>query len=316
MILTVTLNPALDRTMVVPNFHAGFRNRAIDTVAFPGGKGINVARAARILGRPVIATGFMGGRRGDQILADLNSEGILNDFVRIQDESRLTMAVVDPATNSVTEITEAGPEIRPEEVNLMYEKLEYLGKAADIAVLAGSVPRGLEDDFYVHMIERLRRLGVKTFFYTYGDPLRWGIKAGPDFVFPKLVEAEKVIGYEFASLNDRILAARRMREMGAGSVVITFRYGCVAELADGEGSRTYVGKMPEIDAVSPLGWGDALVGGYAVRLLEGAEPVECLRFGLACAAASLVRYGAGVFLAADAVELAGAVEVEEVSAES
>ncbi len=302
--------------MVVPNFHAGFRNRAIDTVAFPGGKGINVARAARILGRPVIATGFMGGRRGDQILADLNSEGILNDFVRIQDESRLTMAVVDPATNSVTEITEAGPEIRPEEVNLMYEKLEYLGKAADIAVLAGSVPRGLEDDFYVHMIERLRRLGVKTFFYTYGDPLRWGIKAGPDFVFPKLVEAEKVIGYEFASLNDRILAARRMREMGAGSVVITFRYGCVAELADGEGSRTYVGKMPEIDAVSPLGWGDALVGGYAVRLLEGAEPVECLRFGLGCAAASLVRYGAGVFLAADAVELAGAVEVEEVSAES
>ncbi len=316
MILTVTLNPALDRTMVVPNFHAGFRNRAIDTVAFPGGKGINVARAARILGRPVIATGFMGGRRGDQILADLNSEGILNDFVRIQDESRLTMAVVDPATNSVTEITEAGPEIRPEEVNLMYEKLEYLGKAADIAVLAGSVPRGLEDDFYVHMIERLRRLGVKTFFYTYGDPLRWGIKAGPDFVFPKLVEAEKVIGYEFASLNDRILAARRMREMGAGSVVITFRYGCVAELADGEGSRTYVGKMPEIDAVSPLGWGDALVGGYAVRLLEGAEPVECLRFGLGCAAASLVQYGAGVFLAADAVELAGAVEVEEVSAES
>lgn len=316
MILTVTLNPALDRTMVVPNFHAGFRNRAIDTVAFPGGKGINVARAARILGRPVIATGFMGGRRGDQILADLNSEGILNDFVRIQDESRLTMAVVDPATNSVTEITEAGPEIRPEEVNLMYEKLEYLGKAADIAVLAGSVPRGLEDDFYVHMIERLQRLGVKTFFYTYGDPLRWGIKAGPDFVFPKLVEAEKVIGYEFASLNDRILAARRMREMGAGSVVITFRYGCVAELADGEGSRTYVGKMPEIDAVSPLGWGDALVGGYAVRLLEGAEPVECLRFGLACAAASLVQYGAGVFQAADAVKLAGAVEVEEVSAES
>jgi 1-phosphofructokinase family hexose kinase len=316
MILTVTLNPALDRTMIVPNFNAGFRNRAIDTVIFPGGKGINVARAARILGRPVIATGFLGGRRGDQILADLNSEGILNDFVRIKDESRLTMAVVDSATNSVTEITEAGPEIRPEEVNLMHEKLEYLGKAADIAVMAGSVPRGLDDDCYVHMIERLQRLGVKTFFYTYGDPLRRGIKAGPDYVFPKLVEAEKVIGYEFTSLNDRIEAARRMREMGAGSVVITFRYGCVAELAHGEGSRTYVGKMPEIDAVSPLGWGDALVGGYAVRLQEGAEPVECLRFGLGCAAASLLQYGAGVFLPADAVDLAAAVELEEVSAES
>jgi 1-phosphofructokinase family hexose kinase len=316
MILTVTLNPSLDRTMVVPNFSAGFRSRAIDTVVFPGGKGINVARATRILGRPVIATGFLGGRRGDQVLADLNSEGILNDFVRIQDESRLTMAVVDPAANSVTEITEAGPEIRPEEINLMYEKLEYLGKVADIAVLAGSVPRGLDDDCYVQMIERLQRLGVKTFFYTYGDPLRRGIKASPDYVFPKLVEAEKVIGYEFTSLNDRIQAARRMRDMGAGSVVITFRYGCVAELAEGDTSRTYVGKMPEVAAVSPLGWGDALVGGYVVRLLEGDEPVECLRFGLGCAAASLVQYGAGVFLPEDAAELAGGVELEEVSAES
>ena len=194
MILTVTLNPSVDRTMVVPNLNPGFRNRAVDTVVVPGGKGINVARAARILGRPVITTGFLGGRRGDQILADLNAEGILNDFVRIQDESRLTMAVVDPATNYVTEITEAGPEIRPEEINLMYEKLEYLGKVADIAVLAGSVPRGLDDDCYVQMIERLQRLGVKTFFYTYGDPLRRGIKAAPDYVFPKLVEAEKVIG--------------------------------------------------------------------------------------------------------------------------
>jgi 1-phosphofructokinase family hexose kinase len=316
MILTVTLNPSLDRTMVVPNFNPGLRNRAVDTVVFPGGKGINVARAAKILGQPAIATGFLGGRTGDQVMADLTGEGILNDFVRIQGESRLTMAMVDSATNSVTEITEAGPEILPEEINLIHEKLEYLGKVADIAVLAGSVPRGLDDDCYVQMIERLRRLGVKTFFYTYGDPLRRGIKAAPDYVFPKLIEAEKVIGYEFTSLKDRLQAAHRMRDMGAGSVVITFRYGCVAELAEGDGSRTYVGRMPEVEAVSPLGWGDALVGGYIVRLLEGGPPVDCLRFGLGCAAASLVQYGAGVFSPEDVAELAEAVELEEVSAES
>jgi fructose-1-phosphate kinase PfkB-like protein len=182
-------------------------------------------------------------------------------------------------------------------------------------VLAGSVPPGLDDDCYAHMIRRLRRAGVKTFFYTYGDPLRHGIKAGPDFVFPKLVEAEKVIGYEFTGVTDQIEAARRMREMGAGSVVITFRYGCVAEVADGEGTRTFIGKMPAVDIVSPLGWGDALVGGYAARMLEGATPAECLRFGLGCAAANLIRYGAGVFSPADATELAEAVELEEVPAE-
>ncbi|MBC7294561.1 MAG: 1-phosphofructokinase family hexose kinase, partial [Thermoleophilia bacterium] len=279
MILTVTLNPALDRTMIVPNFQAGFRHRATDTVILPGGKGINVARAAKILGRPVVATGFVGGRKGDQIIADLNGEGILCDFVRIRGESRTSTAVVDPTANSITEITEHGPEILPEELEMLHEKLDHLGKAADVVVLAGSVPRGLTDDCYAQIIQRLKRLGVRTFFYTYGEPLRRGIKAGPDYVFPKLVEAEKVIGYEFTTWEDRLEAARRLHDMGAGCVVITFRYGCVAHLSDGERHRTYIGRMPEVDVVSPLGWGDALVGGFAVRMLEGDPLLECLRFG-------------------------------------
>lgn len=314
MILTVTLNPALDRTMTVPNFQAGFRHRAIQTVILPGGKGINVARAVKALGRPVIATGFVGGRKGDQIVADLNGEGILCDFVRVAGESRISTAVVDPANGTITEINEQGPQIQPEELEFLMEKLDYLAKAVDVVVLAGSVPPGLDDDCYARMIAKVRAQGPRVFFYTYADPLRQGIKAGPDYVFPKLVEAEKVIGYEFTGLEDRILAARRMREMGAGSVVITYRFGCVAELATDSGSRVFVGTMPKVDVVSPLGWGDALVGGYAVRLLEGDSPEECLRFGLGCATANLIRYGAGVFLPADAERLARKVQLEEVSA--
>lgn len=312
MILTVTLNPALDRTMTVPNFQAGFRHRATETVILPGGKGINVARAIRALGRPVIATGFVGGRKGDQIVADLNGEGILCDFVRVAGESRISTAVVDPANGTITEINEQGPQIQPEELEFLMEKLDYLGKAVDVVVFAGSVPPGLDDDCYARMIQKVRGQGAKVFFYTYADPLRQGIKASPDYVFPKLVEAEKVIGYEFTNLEDRILAARRMREMGAGSVVITYRFGCVAELAHGSESRVLVGTMPKVDVVSPLGWGDALVGGYAVRLLEGDPPEECLRFGLGCATANLIRYGAGVFLPSDAERLARKVDLQEV----
>jgi 1-phosphofructokinase/tagatose 6-phosphate kinase len=315
MILTVTLNPALDRTMIVPNFQAGMRHRATETVILPGGKGINAARAMKALGRPVIATGFVGGRRGDQIVADLNGEGILCDFVRVSGESRISTAVVDPTANTITEINEQGPEIQPEELEFLHEKLDYLGRAVDMAVFAGSVPPGLNDDCYARMIERIRPLGVKVFFYTYGDPLRLGVKARPDYVFPKLVEAEKVIGYEFTSMSDRIQAARRMRAMGAGSVVITFRFGCVAELDYGDRSRTFIGRMPEVEVISPLGWGDALVGGYAVRLMDGGSPEECLRFGLGCAAANLICYGAGVFLPSDAERLAKKVELEEVPAE-
>ena len=315
MLLTVTLNPALDRTMTVPNFQIGFRNRATDTVILPGGKGVNVARAAKTLGRPVIATGFIGGRKGDQIVSDLNDEGILCDFVRVAGESRISTAVVDPATNLVTEINEQGPDLQPEDLARLHDKLDYLGKAADAIVFAGSVPPGLSDDCYAELIQHARRLGLPSFFYTYADPLRLGIKAGPDYAFPKLAEAEKVIGYEFAGIEDQLAAARTMREMGAGNVVLSYGYGCLALLAEGDKSRAFVCRLPKVDVVSPLGWTDALIAGYAVHLLEGYSPVECLRYGLACGAANLVAWGAGVFSPADAERFTEKVELEEVSAE-
>ncbi|NLO28370.1 MAG: 1-phosphofructokinase family hexose kinase [Actinobacteria bacterium] len=314
MILTVTLNPALDRTMIVPNFQPGLRHRATDTVMQPGGKGINVARTAKTLGRPVIATGFIGGRKGDQIVADINDEGILCDFVRVRGESRISTAVIDPDTNVVTEINEQGPEITPEELDMLHEKLEYLGKSADLVVFAGSVPPGLPDDCYGTLISHAADLGLVTMLYTYADPLRLGIKARPDYVFPKLVEAEKVIGYEFAEVEDRIKAAHTIRAMGAGSAVITYRYGCVAVMADGEESRTYIGELPDVDVVSPLGWDDSLAAGFAVRLLEGASTADCLRYAMACGAADLVKYGAGMLWSADVERLLPEVVLEEVTA--
>jgi 1-phosphofructokinase family hexose kinase len=314
MILTVTLNPALDRTMIVPNFQSGLRHRATETVILPGGKGINVARAAKALGRPVIATGFIGGRKGDQIVADLNDEGILCDFVRVAGESRISTAVVDPTSGVVTEINEQGPEVQPYDLSLLIEKLDYLGKAADVVVFAGSVPPGLEDECYGGLIEHARGMGLVTFFYTYSDPMRLGLKARPDYVFPKMVEAENIIGYEFTGVDDQVSAARTLQEMGGGSVIITHRYGCVAQLAHEEGNRTFVGTMPSVEVVSPLGWNDALVAGYAVRLLEGDSPEECLRFGLGCGAANLISYGAGVLVASDAERYARLVVLEEVPA--
>jgi fructose-1-phosphate kinase PfkB-like protein len=99
-------------------------------------------------------------------------------------------------------------------------------------------------------------------------------------------------------------------------VVITSRYGCVARLQDGDRSRAFIARLPEVEVLSPMGWGDALVGGYCVRMMEGDTPEECLRCGLGCGAANLIRYGAAVFSAADAVDLAERVEIEEVSAGS
>ena len=144
MIITVTLNAAIDKTLAVPNFRLGQRHRAVEQTAMAGGKGVNVARALRALGQPVIATGVAGGPTGTRIVEHLTEEGILNDFVRIREESRTSTAVVDPTSGEQTEINEHGPHVTEAELELFVDKLLYLAKGAAVCVVSGSLPRGVE----------------------------------------------------------------------------------------------------------------------------------------------------------------------------
>ena len=157
MIITVTLNAAIDRTLTVPNFQPGHRHRASGSLTSAGGKGINVARALKRLDIPVVATGLAGGRTGDRIIEELAGEALLNDFVRIEGDSRTSSAVVDPAGGTFTEINEWGPAVRPEELEMLLEKLDYLTQGAELVVFAGSLPRDVEDDFYAEAIHLLGR---------------------------------------------------------------------------------------------------------------------------------------------------------------
>src|SRR5207248_11083231 len=118
MIITVTLNAAIDKSLSVPNFQLGRRHRTVEQRTMAGGKGVNVARAIKRLGQPVVATGFAGGATGTRIVEQLTEESILNDFVRIREESRTNTAVLDPTTGEQTEINEPGPEGAPAEVQL------------------------------------------------------------------------------------------------------------------------------------------------------------------------------------------------------
>src|SRR6201981_1015551 len=166
MIITVTLNAALDKTLEVPNFTPGRRHRTVDQTTMPGGKGVNIARAIKSLGQPVIATGLAGGATGNRIVETLNDEAILNAFVRIREESRTNTAVLDPTTGMHTEINERGPAISVHELELFREKLLSLAKGASICVFAGSLPRGLETDVYAGLIREVRKLGVTTMIDT------------------------------------------------------------------------------------------------------------------------------------------------------
>ena len=145
MIITVTLNAAIDKSLSVPSFRLGRRHRTVEQRTMPGGKGVNVARSLKTLGRPVIADRLRGRRRRARGSSrQLTEESILNDFVRIREESRTNTSVHDPTTGTQTEINERGPEVTAKEAELFRDKLLYLASGAEIVVFAGSLPRGLE----------------------------------------------------------------------------------------------------------------------------------------------------------------------------
>jgi 1-phosphofructokinase family hexose kinase len=310
MIITVTLNPALDKTLQVPNFTPGRRHRTVDQVGMPGGKGVNVARAIKRLGQPVIATGLAGGATGTRIVEALNDESILNDFVRIREESRTNTAVLDPTTGLQTEINERGPAVSPQELELFWEKLLYLAKGASVCVFAGSLPRGIEPTVYAELVREVRRLGVTTVLDTEGEPLRLGVRAEPDVVSPNELEAEELVGQEFNDNEDRAQAVLEMVRLGARESIMTVRDGCFANVLD-DGQALYRVTVREQEARSRIGSGDAFLAGYVAARYTGRSPVECLRHGVACGAESVQHFGAGMIDPGNVGRLLGEVEAEQ-----
>src|SRR3712207_1271051 len=234
MILTVTLNTAIDKTLAVPNFRLGRRHRTVEQTTMPGGKGVNVARVLKTLGQPVIATGLAGGATGTRIVEQLTQLSVLSDFVRIREESRTNTAVIDPTTGEQTEINERGPAVTQQEVELFVDKLLYLAQGASVCVFAGSLPRQVDVDLYSGLIRELRRLEVVTIVDTDGDPLRRAVRSEPDVISPNVLEAEELVGHEFNDDEDRVIAVREMVGLGAREAVMTMPDGCFAYMAGEE----------------------------------------------------------------------------------
>jgi 1-phosphofructokinase family hexose kinase len=312
MIITVTLNAAIDKSLSVPNFRLGRRHRTVEQRTMAGGKGVNIARTLKALGQPVIATGFAGGATGTHIVEELTEESILNDFVRIREESRTNTSVLDPTSGQQTEINERGPAVSEREVELFRDKLLYLARGAAIVVFAGSLPRGLEPDIYAELIGDLARSEVTTVVDTDGEPLRQAVRAEPDVVSPNVTEAEELVGHEFAGEHERSLAVREIAALGPREAIMTLPDGCFAQvLVDGQ-PRCKRARIEPREPLAKRGSGDAFLAGYIAARYEGRNPDQCLRFGVACGAESTARLGAGLIDAREARRLMGDVELSEV----
>jgi len=315
MIITVTLNTAIDKTLSVPNFRLGRRHRTVEQTTMPGGKGVNVARVLKTLGAPVIATGLTGGATGTRIVDQLTQLSVLSDFVRIREESRTNTAVIDPTTGEQTEINERGPKVGAQEIELFVDKLLYLAKGASMCVFAGSLPRDVEVDVYARLIRELRRLGVLTVVDTDGDPLRRAVRAEPDVVSPNVLEAEELVGHEFNDDEDRVIAVREMVGLGAREAIMTMPDGCFAQMLPSEpgGERCLYRVNVPAGTVEPratVGSGDAFLAGYVAARYNERPTAECLAYGVACGAESTQHLGAGLVDPARVERLLGEIEVE------
>jgi len=314
MIITVTLNAAIDKSLRVTNFRLNRRHRPSEQTTLPGGKGVNVARTLKTLDQPVIATGFAGGATGTRIVEALTDGSILNDFVRIREESRTNMAVLDPTNGSKTEINERGPAVSAREVELFRDKLLYLARGAAIVVFAGSLPLNVDADFYADLIKELRKLGVVVVVDTDGDPLRHAVRAEPHVVSPNVIEAEELVGHEFNDDEDRIIAVREIAALGAKEAIMTVPDGCIAQVVDEDEPRLYRVYIEPREEVAAVGGGDAFLAGYVAARYGGKPPADCLRFGVACGADAVQQLGAGLIDPQKVERLLGEVDVQRLVA--
>jgi 1-phosphofructokinase family hexose kinase len=312
MILTVTLNAAIDRTVAVPSFRQGHRHRAVEASTVAGGKGVNVARALKLLDRPVIATGLAGGPTGARLMERLAEESILTDFTWIAGESRTNLAVIDPTSGEQTEINERGPAVSPEEVEAFVRRVGYLADGAKLCVLAGTLPPGAGDDLYARLVKDLGERGLPVVLDAEGGAMLAGLRAGAAIVTPNEREAEELVGQEFAEDgSDLAPGLRELVRLGAVEAAITRPEGCVAAVGEGSNRRLLEVHTEPLEPVSTVGSGDAFVAGYVAARYEDRTPEECLAYGVACGAESTQHFGAGTVDRNQVERLLGEVAVHD-----
>ena len=292
MILTVTLNAAIDKRYVVEEYKPGQVNRVKECAYTPGGKGLNVSKCAAIAGAQVLATGFLGGYSGKYIEAALSPFGIQSDFYHLEAESRSCINIWDEKNGQQTEFLEPGFTVSEAEFQGFLEKFRDLVKDASVVAMSGSAPKGLPVDCYKRMVEICKEESKKVILDTSGTLLEQGISALPTMIKPNQDEIKMLTGKTCDSLEDVIEAATKLHKMGIQIVAVSLGGdGCIVACKDG----IYRATVPKINAVNTVGCGDSMIAGFALGLAENAPMEEIIRKASAISAASAMHEKTGMF---------------------
>ena len=307
MIITLTLNPAVDETMWIDRLAPGEVHRVHEVHTDPAGKGINASRMVHRLGCPTIALGLVGGDAGDMIEKALAKEGVQHHFVRVAGETRINFTLVE-ASGVASSFYAPGPDASPDALAALERMLEVWMRAGRVLVLAGSLPPGVPTGAYAKYVRAAREAGLRVFLDASGDALREGLDAQPDLIKPNAEEAEELLGRRLDGEAAVIGAARELAQR-AGMVVISM--GSKGSVCARGGDAWRIAS-PKIERRSTVGSGDSMVAGIAVAMARGDGVEAALALGTAAGAATAMSLGTSLGTAADVAALVSRVRVERV----
>ncbi len=306
MILTVTLNAAIDKRYVVEGFRTGEVNRVKECTYVPGGKGLNVSKPASIYGAEVVATGFAGGHAGAYIEDALKPFGIRSAFYHVDAESRSCINIWDEVNQVQTEFLEPGFTLTEEDFAGFEAKFRQLVQEAKVVAMSGSVPKGLDGTAYQRLVKIVKDAGIPVILDTSGKLLEMGIEAIPTMIKPNIDEIRMLTGKRCDDISEIIEAARAIHERGVKIVAVSL--GADGSLAVGD-DGIFRARVPKIDAVNTVGCGDSMIAGFALGLSKRLPLEETLRLASAISAAAAMREETGFFVMEDMEKLLPQIEI-------
>jgi 1-phosphofructokinase family hexose kinase len=283
MIYTLTLNPAVDRELTVPTMEFDSVLRASESRVDFGGKGFNVSRLLKGMQSSSTAVGFLGGRAGELLQDGLRSLGIGTDFVWVAEETRTNVSIVTQSHDHYIKVNEKGPLVNEAKQKELLDKIDSLAKPGDWWVLAGSLPPGIENDFYARIVNVLNKHESHAILDTSGESLKFGCAEKPYLVKPNTEEAHALTGLPMETPSEIAAAAAEIRRIGAQNVIVSMgKAGALLHTAEG----TWLTHSPRIQEKNPIGAGDSMVGGLVWALTQGIHLKEALGWGVASGAAT------------------------------
>lgn len=288
MVVTVTMNPAIDKTVEIDTLIPGGLNRIHKVEYDAGGKGINVSKTIQELGGKSIATGFLGGNVGKTVENMLNEKNIQNDFIWVDSETRTNTKIFEQ-NGEVTELNEPGPEISEEQTEQLLKKLETLAGKDTLFVLSGSVPRGVDKDIYGRITRRVHKKGSKVLVDADGELFTKALDASPDMIKPNRVELEEYAKLNYRASQEELFGlAEKLMKKGIGTVVVSMgKSGALFVM----GEKRMRCPALSVKAHSTVGAGDAMVAALCLSWNQKLDATETVKLCMAASAGAVTTIG-------------------------